>query len=381
MLLCYYVLMFFMLLTIIVFILILGLLVFVHELGHFFIARKMGVTVEEFGLGFPPRIFGIKKNKTIYSLNWIPLGGFCKIKGEEGGDSSEQDNFISKSIGARVAIVSAGVAMNVFLAFVLFSIGFMIGFPQVVNEKTIQGSKKISQPQIQIVSIVKDSPAEKSGIQLGDIFLEMDNQKIKEVSSFQNYVQENSGKEILIKIKRGDKILEKKVKPEFSEEINKNVVGVQLINAGIISYSWHKSILLGAEFTASLTFEIIKAFCLLIKNLVIHQTLTADVAGPIGIAVITKQMINLGFIYIILFTAMLSLNLAIINFLPFPALDGGRMVFLIIEKIRRKPIDQKIENISHNIGFALLMLLVVIVTYQDIVKFGGKILNAIKNLF
>lgn len=381
MLLCYYVLMFFMLLTIIVFILILGLLVFVHELGHFFIARKMGVTVEEFGLGFPPRIFGIKKNKTIYSLNWIPLGGFCKIKGEEGGDSSEQDNFISKSIGARVAIVSAGVAMNVFLAFVLFSIGFMIGFPQVVNEKTIQGAKKISQPQIQIVSIVKDSPAEKSGIQLGDIFLEMDNQKIKEVSSFQNYVQENSGKEILIKIKRGDKILEKKVKPEFSEEINKNVVGVQLINAGIISYSWHKSILLGAEFTASLTFEIIKAFCLLIKNLVIHQTLTADVAGPIGIAVITKQMINLGFIYIILFTAMLSLNLAIINFLPFPALDGGRMVFLIIEKIRRKPIDQKIENISHNIGFALLMLLVVIVTYQDIVKFGGKILNAIKNLF
>mgnify|MGYP001610324152 FL=1 len=370
-----------MLLTIIVFILILGLLVFVHELGHFFIARKMGVTVEEFGLGFPPRIFGIKKNKTIYSLNWIPLGGFCKIKGEEGGDSSEQDNFISKSIGARVAIVSAGVAMNVFLAFVLFSIGFMIGFPQVVNEKTIQGAKKISQPQIQIVSIVKDSPAEKSGIQLGDIFLEMDNQKIKEVSSFQNYVQENSGKEILIKIKRGDKILEKKVKPEFSEEINKNVVGVQLINAGIISYSWHKSILLGAEFTASLTFEIIKAFCLLIKNLVIHQTLTADVAGPIGIAVITKQMINLGFIYIILFTAMLSLNLAIINFLPFPALDGGRMVFLIIEKIRRKPIDQKIENISHNIGFALLMLLVVIVTYQDIVKFGGKILNAIKNLF
>ncbi|MEK9129895.1 MAG: RIP metalloprotease RseP [Patescibacteria group bacterium] len=370
-----------MLLTIIVFILILGLLVFVHEFGHFFVARKLGVGVEEFGLGFPPRIFGIKKNNTIYSLNWIPLGGFCKIKGEEGDESTEKDSFVSKRIRVKIAIISAGVIMNVFLAFILFSIVFVIGFPQVINEKTIQGAKKISQAQIQIMAVSKNSPAEKADIQLGDTFLEMDHQKIEEVSMFQNYVQKNSKKEIAIKIKRGNKIFEKKIQPEFSEKVNKKIIGVQLVKIGTISYPWHKSILLGAEFTYSTTIEIIKAFCSLIKNLFIHQTLSADISGPIGIAVMTKQMINLGLNYVILFAGMLSLNLAIINFLPFPALDGGKVAFLIVEKIRRKPINQQIENISHGIGFILLMLLVVIVTYQDIAKFSGKILAAIKRLF
>ncbi|MFH1838038.1 MAG: RIP metalloprotease RseP [Candidatus Kuenenbacteria bacterium] len=369
-----------MFLTIIIFILILGLLVLVHELGHFVIARKMGVGVEEFGLGFPPRIFGIKKGETIYSLNWIPLGGFCKIKGEEEGDSSKKDNFASKSIKVRTAIISAGVAMNVLLAFVLFSIGFMIGMPQALNEENIKEAKKINQPQIQIMSVLKNSPAEKAGIQLGDVVFEVDGQKFEEVSLFQKYIK-NSEKEIVIKIKRGDEILEKKIEPEFSKETNGKIIGTQLVNTGIISYPWYKAIYLGAKTTVFLSFEIIKAFCILIKNLVVHQTLTEDIAGPIGIAVITGQIVHLGFIYILQFTALLSLNLAIINFIPFPALDGGRIFFLIIEKIRRKPIDQKIENITHNLGFALLMLLVVIVTYQDITKFGGKILMAIKKLF
>ncbi|MBI4653247.1 RIP metalloprotease RseP [Candidatus Kuenenbacteria bacterium] len=369
-----------MFLTIIVFILILGLLVFVHEFGHFFVARKMGVAVEEFGLGFPPRIFGIKKGGTLYSLNWIPLGGFCKIKGEEGGDPSEKDSFVSKRVRVKMAIISAGVAMNVLLAFTLFSIGFMIGFPQAINEKTIQGAKKISQSQIQIMSVSKDSPAEKVGIQAGDIIFETDGQKFKEVSSFQKYTRDLEN-EVLIKIKRGDQILEKKIHPEFSEKIGGKIIGVQLANIGVVSYPWYTSIYLGAKTTIFLTFEIIKAFCLLIKNLIIHQTMTGDIAGPIGIAVMTGQIVHLGFIYILQFIALLSLNLAIINFIPFPALDGGRILFLVIEKIRRKPINQEIENITHNIGFILLMLLVVIVTYQDITKFGGKIWSAIKNLF
>lgn len=369
-----------MLLTIVVFILILGLLVLVHEFGHFFVARKLGVAVEEFGLGFPPRIFGIKKGGTLYSLNWIPLGGFCKIKGEEGGDLSEKDSFVSKSIRVKMAIISAGVVMNVFLAFILFSIGFMIGFPQALNEETIKGAKKISQPQIQIMSVLENSPAQKAGIQLGDVVFEVDGQKFKDVPLFQNYIK-NTEKEIAIKIKRGDKILEKKIEPEFSEKVNGKIIGVQLASAGIVSYSWHQSIYLGAKTTIFLGFEIIKAFCLLIKNLIFHQTLSMDVAGPVGIVVMTKQMVNLGFIYILQFTALLSLNLAVINFVPFPALDGGRILFLAIEKIRRKPIKQEIENISHTIGFALLMLLVVIVTYQDITKFGGKILGAIKKFF
>jgi regulator of sigma E protease len=369
-----------MFLTVIIFILILSLLVFVHEFGHFFVARKMGVTVEEFGLGFPPRIFGIKKEGTLYSLNWIPLGGFCKIKGDEGGDPSEKDSFASKRVRVKMAIISAGVVMNVFLAFVLFSIGFMIGFPQAINEKIIQGAKKVSQPQIQIMSISKASPAEKAGIQAGDIIFEIDGQKFKEVSLFQKYVKDLEN-EVLIKIKRGDQILEKKIYPEFSEKVDGKIIGVQLANISVVSYSWYKAIYLGAKTTIFLTFEIIKVFCLLIKNLIIHQTMTEDIAGPIGIAVMTGQITKLGFIYILQFIALLSLNLAIINFIPFPALDGGRIFFLVIEKIRGKAINQEIENITHNIGFILLMLLIVIVTYQDITKFGGKIWTAIKNLF
>ena len=369
-----------MFLTIIIFILILGILVLVHEFGHFFAARKMGVAVEEFGLGFPPRIFSIKKGETLYSLNWIPLGGFCKIKGDEGGDISEKDSFVSKSIGVKAIIISAGVAMNIFLAFVLFSIGFMIGFPQDMNGKPIQGAKKISEPQIQIMSVLKNSPAEKAGIKLGDVIFEMDGQKFKEISLFQKHIK-NSKNEIIIKIKRGDNILEKKMKPEFSEKVNGKIIGSQLVSSSIVSYPWYTSIYLGAKTTVFLTFEIIKAFCLLIKNLIFHQTVTEDIAGPIGIAVITGQIAKLGFIYILQFTALLSLNLAVINFIPFPALDGGRILFLTIEKIRRKPIKQEIENTAHGIGFILLMLLVVVVTYQDITKFGWKILTAIKNLF
>lgn len=139
-----------MLITIIVFILVLGLLVLVHEFGHFFVARKLGVAVEEFGLGFPPRIFGIKKGGTLYSLNWIPLGGFCKIKGDEGGDFSEKDSFVSKSIRVKVAIISAGVIMNVFLAFVLFSIGFMIGTPQILDKENIKGAKKLTKRKFKL---------------------------------------------------------------------------------------------------------------------------------------------------------------------------------------------------------------------------------------
>ncbi|PKL72665.1 RIP metalloprotease RseP [Candidatus Kuenenbacteria bacterium HGW-Kuenenbacteria-1] len=369
-----------MFLTIIVFIVILGLLVLVHEFGHFFVARKMGVTVEEFGFGFPPRIFGIKKAGTLFSLNWIPLGGFCKIKGDEGGNPSEKDSFVSKKISEKVAIISAGVIMNVFLAFILFSIGFMIGFPQALNKETIKGAKKINQPQIQIMSVLENSPAQKAGIQLGDVISEVDGQKFEDVSLFQKYIK-NIEKETIIKIKRGDKFLEKKIYPEFSEKVNGKIIGTQLVSTGIISYSWHQSIYLGAKTTIFLTFEIIKAFCLLIKNLIIHQTLSADISGPVGIVIMTKQMVNLGFIYILQFTALLSLNLAVINFIPFPALDGGRILFLIIEKIRRKPINQEIENITHSIGFALLMLLIIIITYQDIVKFGGKILKALLRIF
>lgn len=229
------------------------------------------------------------------------------------------------------------------------------------------------------MSVLKNSPAEKAGIQLGDIVFEVDGQKFEDVSLFKNHIK-NTEKEMIVKIKRGDKILEKKIYPEFSEKVGEKIIGTQLTSVGVVSYPWYRSIYLGAKTTIFLSFEIIKAFCSLIKNLVVHQTLVEDISGPIGIAVMTKQMINLGLIYLIQFTALLSLNLAIINFLPFPALDGGRILFLIIEKIRRKPVKQEIENIVHNIGFILLMLLVVIVTYQDIVRFGGRILGAIKAL-
>ncbi|MFH2136092.1 MAG: RIP metalloprotease RseP [Patescibacteria group bacterium] len=359
-----------MLLTIIVFILILGLLVFVHELGHFVAARKSGVKVEEFGFGFPPRIFGIKRGETIYSLNWIPLGGFVKIKGEDGENREEEDSFAHKKIWRRMVILAAGVLMNFILAAVLLSIGFMVGLPQVINGEN--GYAKVRDAKVQVVQILENMPAAEAGLEPGDAILEIDGQKIEDVEAMQNYLAGKIDTPVKFALERNGQKIEKEISPTFLIETGRGGVGVGLLKTGIVSYPWYLAVWKGAESAVLFTGEVAVAFYELIKNLIVTQKVSVDLSGPVGIAVLTGQVARMGIIYLLQFTALLSINLAVINFLPFPALDGGRILFLIIEKIRRKPVSQKIENLVHNIGFGLLMLLVLLVTYRDVIKFSDK---------
>jgi len=369
--------------TIIIFIVILGVLVFVHELGHFLTAVKLGVKVDEFGIGFPPRAVGLYKDEngkwkfagpkkkkaasTVYSLNWIPLGGFVKIKGEQGEHADESDSFGHKSIGARIFIISAGVLMNVLLAFVLLSVGYKVGLPEIIEEST-QANAVVRDEKIQIIDVVEDLPAQKEGLQLGDTLVSVDGIIFDDVGEVSAYISQRAGEVLSLEVLRGTETVIKEITPEVREDSDGAVVGVVLVKTGLISYPFFQAIAKGAETTWFLLRQIIIAFYTLFKDLIFGKGVTVDVSGPVGIAILTGQVAQQGFIYILQFTSLLSLNLAIINFLPFPALDGGRVVFLLFEKIRGKAVPASVEAVFHNVGFLLLMVLALLVTLRDVFR-------------
>ncbi|NTW21979.1 RIP metalloprotease RseP [Candidatus Falkowbacteria bacterium] len=387
-----------MFLTVVTFILVLSVLVFVHELGHFWTARKFGVKAEEFGFGFPPRAFGIYKSvsgkwkkvrgskevddaaDTIYSVNWIPLGGFVKLN-EDDSESDDPNHFINMPIWKRAVVLSAGVSMNMLLAIVLISIGLMVGMPQSLD--ALDKNAIISDRKIQIMQIMDPSPAKNAGLAVGDIILGIDGKKFADYPAIQKYVDENKDKELTYQIKHADEIKDFKIKPEIRQETGKGGIGVALTETGLVKYPWYQAIWQGIRQTFVLAWVILVAFYDLISGLVTGGGVSGEVAGPVGIASLTGQVARMGFVYLMQFTALLSINLAIINFLPFPALDGGRVLFLIIEKIKRKPVRRELEAIIHNFGFMLLMLLVLLVTFNDIVNIGPvrQFLSMVKGWF
>lgn len=353
-----------MITTIIIFIAILGILIFVHEFGHFITAKKNGVKVEEFGFGFPPRIFGIKKGETIYSINLIPLGGFVKAFGEDGAGRDDPQSFASKKVWQRAIILVAGIGMNFLLAIALFSVTNMIGLPTAVADP----ASNAPDIQIQISDVAKDSPAQKAGITIGDIITGINDQKINRVENFQEIVQNNLEKETAITVLRGTQELHFNLIPRANPPKDQGAIGVGLVEIAIVKYSWYQAIWQGIKSAYYLTLMFTVALFNLAKNLILGGHVSGDIAGPVGIAVLTNQVSKLGLVYIINFAAILSLNLAIINAIPFPALDGGRLLFLLIEKIKGSPVSQKIEQAIHMLGFALLILLMIVVTFRDIVR-------------
>lgn len=384
-------------LTLLAFIIILGILVLAHELGHFLTARIFGARVHEFGFGFPPRVVGVYRdanNKrkiiwgkkfdseqaphTIYSLNAVPIGGFVKIKGENESELKDPDSFGAKSISHRALILSAGVIMNVILCIVLLSIGFGFGIPSVLDDEVLTKASSIRNEQIQIVSVSKYSPAALSGLKIGDAILEIEGNTVNSVTQIQNITHQSLDQTLVLKINRGGHKLTIESTPQIlATSNNQPELGVGLVKTGIITYPWYLSIWEGTKATYHLVIDMFVALGQIFKSILSIGEMTIEVAGPVGIAVLTDQMVNLGLIYVLQFAAILSLNLAIINILPIPALDGGRLLFLLIEKIRGKEVNARIENIVHTTGFALLMLLVIFITYKDLARWGGQILNKI----
>lgn len=356
--------------TAIIFLVVISVLIFVHEFGHFVFAKRAGMKVEEFGFGFPPRLFGIKRGETVYSINLIPFGGFVKILGEEGEHTKEAGSFSAKSIWARLSVVVAGVTMNFLLAAFLLMLGNFLGLRiGLVDDNTIANAKN---KQIQIIQVTDNSPAKTADLRLLDeiIGFKKNNviQYVSTTKEVQDFIRDNAGVQSTILIKRVGQTLEKDILPRKNPPEGQGALGVSLALTGVVSYPWYESIWRGVYDAVMLTLNTILGYWLLIKTLITKGKLAADISGPIGIATMTGQAARIGINYLIQFVAMISINLAVLNIIPFPALDGGRAVTLIIEKIKGSPINHRVENLVNTVGFALLIILMIYVTFKDIVR-------------
>lgn len=366
--------------TVLIFILILGLLVFVHELGHFIVAKRSAMKVDEFGFGFPPRLIGIQKvdghwkivwghsrsldsNYTVYSINAVPLGGFVKIVGENNESADDPQSFINKPFGRRLATLLAGVVMNVILAWILISIGLVIGLPAAIGSPSeIPKGASLSAQSAVILEVVKDSLADKAGLKLGDTIVSINGQEMKTSDDVQKIVSENKGQQLNFNIKRGQNTETKLVEALAQPPEGQGPTGIVLADVGKLSYPWYLAPWAGLQATFVQLGGIVNGLYQLIASGVGFESL----GGPVKIAQLTGQAADLGFAYMLQFAAFLSLNLTILNALPFPALDGGRILFLLIEKVRGKRNNQKIEQWANTFGFVLLLLLMLAVTVKDI---------------
>lgn len=341
-------------LTIISFLAVIFVLVLAHELGHFVTAKLSGVKVHEFGIGWPPRVFGVKRGDTLYSLNAIPLGGFVKLAGEE--DPNVPGSLAAKSIGTRLLVLSSGALMNFLLPFILFSVALMIPHQTLIGE-------------VRVEEVAPNSPAEQAGILPGDTLLEFNGRTINHGGDLSRSIQLNLGNQITMLVRHADGSSEEiKLTPRWRPPEGQGSVGVltQTVNADIVSESlpFWRAIPMGITQNVE-TFVLFKNG---IINMIIGST-PAQFAGPVGIAQITGEAARAGIGTLMQFAAFLSINLAIFNIFPLPALDGGRIAFVLVEWVRRgKRVPHRVEGMIHMIGFVLLMAFFLAITYQDIAR-------------
>ncbi|MEX0870075.1 MAG: site-2 protease family protein [Candidatus Spechtbacterales bacterium] len=361
-----------MILTILLFVFILGLVVLTHEFGHFYVAKKSGMRVDEFGFGFPPKLFSIKRGETTYSFNLFPIGGFVKIYGEDGAERNEPRSFSGSPMWRRMAVVVAGVVMNFFVAYLFFSAVHMVGAPTMLEEDDIS-TANIKDSFVQIIAVVPDSPAEEAGIQMGDRIKELSVEDVttttERVQNVRDFIGEYKGETILFTVERGGDLVELSVdsRDEFPED--EGPTGIALVDVGIVQHPPHLALVEGAKTTYNLTAMSVVVFGQTIQGAIVEREVPEGVAGPLGIAVITGTVRDMGFVYILHFIALISMSLGLINIVPFPALDGGRFAFLVVEAIKGSPVDKKFENYAHMVGFALLILLIILITYHDITRY------------
>ncbi|TSC96972.1 MAG: regulator of sigma E protease [Parcubacteria group bacterium Athens0714_26] len=328
-----------------------SVLIIIHELGHFWAAKKMGVLVEEFGLGYPPRIFGKKIGETVYSLNWIPFGGFVKIYGfSHLGERPEIQitrSFSHQNIYKRVLTALAGILMNIFLGWFLISAVFLVGEPQLIL----------------IEEVKTDSLAATAGLQKNDTFSDF-----KEIKQLTDFLDTNKGKQIVLNVKRGDKNLLIKVTPRLKVPEGEGNLGILLIETGSPKLGLVKSVTEGFL----TTFKTIGLIFVGLGNLAVRLfsggEVLSNLTGPVGIVDIGIKAVSFGFINLLRFLALLSLNLAVFNFLPIPLLDGGWSIFMIIENFRKKSFTPKTMAIINTLGFSFFVLLALAVTVKDLVN-------------
>lgn len=360
--------------TVIVFIIILTLLILVHELGHFFVAKRAGIRVDEFGLGFPPSILKVRRGETTYSLNLIPFGGFVKIFGEDALDVKPDDPDIERSFGRKsrltqALVLASGVAANLILAWILISVGFMTGLPSSVSSRYAGDVKK---PELVIVNVITDSPAAEAQLRPGDRILALRSNEEALISpsapSVQEFIARHGGKEIFLRLRRGADESEVVLIPKEGIAGGRPAIGIGMDMIGTLRLPPHRAVAEAMRLTFLLTAEVAEAIYNFFVQAFRGKANLSDVTGPVGIFGLVGDARELGFIYLLSFTAFISINLAVINFIPFPALDGGRLLFLAIEAVISRPIPVRISKALNILGFVALILLMLVITYRDIVK-------------
>ncbi len=357
-------------LAFLVFLAALSVLIFIHELGHFLVAKKAGVKVEEFGFGYPPRLWGKKVGETIYSINWLPFGGFVRLHGEdylEDGRKGERA-LCNKSKLTRALVAFAGVAGNFLLGIVCFSVIYsFMGIPTKVDE-------------VYIEAVAPRSPAQKAGLQPGEKIVSLQGQPVKTSKEFVEIIEKDEGEEVFLVTDRGEyRIVPRRDPPE-----GEGALGVAISNVDLVFYPfWQmpfRGAWVGIKEAVGWGMMILMSIVTAVESLV--AGIVPEVAGPIGIYEITANVVKQGWFLTLQFIGVLSVNLAILNLLPLPALDGGRLLFIGIETIIGKRVKPKIEQYVHMVGMALLIALMILVTFNDFVRlfrnndFLSKFLNS-----
>jgi len=363
--------------SIIIFIIILLVLVLVHEFGHFFTAKRFGIRVDEFGFGFPPKLFGKKFGETEYTLNLLPLGGFVRIFGESPDEDSINGpdatrSFVNKAKWKQAIVLFAGIFANFLLAWLLLSFCFMSGLPTSVDSNI--ASSNLSDIHVVVVSVLPKSPAALAGLKSGDKIIDITSGKNSTTyispATVQSFVVGSEGKEIDIGYTRGKntQINIAKVVPLQNLVDNKLEIGISMDMIGTAKLPFLSAIWEGLRLDWSMSKDTVVGLYTLIYQGIHGKANFSSVTGPVGMVGIVGDAYSFGFVYLLSFMALISINLAVINLVPFPALDGGRLFFLLIEKIKGSPINPKVANTVNTVGFCVLIFLMLLITYHDVIK-------------
>ena len=358
-----------MILTVIIAFLSLIALVVLHELGHFLLAKKFGVKVEEFGIGFPPRIYGKKIGETIYSLNLLPIGAFVKMPGEN-EQSSDPRAFCNQPVWKRALISFGGVASFWVAALLIFAAVLIIGAPTSISDNETENFRDV---RVMIITVAKDSPAETAGIKMGDVIkkIKIKDQEIiiDKLGQVQDISKNYRGQEIKLTLQRGENLVDVFLTPRVSFPQDQGAMGIATERTGIKNYPLWQIPYWAGKATYNMTVFVVQSYAEIITKLVKEgKAEGVSLVGPVAVVYQSSQIFEIGLPYFLNFMAVLAILLAIFNLLPIPALDGGKLLFLAIEAIRQKPVSEKIESRITATFFILIIVLGIYITVKDIIN-------------
>ena len=354
---------------VLIFFIMIVVLIVGHEFGHLLAAKRAGMEVPEFGIGFPPKLWSFVRGATEYSINALPFGGFVRITGEN-GDADHPNAFSQKTKIAQLGVLAAGPGANIVIAFIAFWIAFMVGLPTVVDDAGPQG---VTDARVVVTQVLPNSPAAEGGVTVGDSVLSILSSGIThEIERPSDILDALSADEpVTLTLEKSGVRREVELTPRagiISDAPDTKALGVGTMLLGLASYDVFTSF--GKAFIATINglWQIVLGFTSLIAGAFTLSASLEDVSGPVGIASLAGDAVTFGIGQVLSFAAIISLNLAVLNLLPFPALDGGRIVMVVYEALRGRAIRQVTANLINSVGFVLLIGLMLVVTWNDVVR-------------